>query len=74
MLAFNRKDGKLTAYALGCGYIEREAARLGGDVTLYSEHGCYHVREWDAITGRREWLSFRLLADARKAFAHAQSH
>ena len=72
-VSFNRKDGKLTAYALACGYIQREAAHLGGEVTLYHEGACYHVRTWDVTTGRREWLTFRLLEDARKAYRQARA-
>lgn len=54
------KDGKLTAYAFACGYVES----LGG-FTLYREHGIYHVRGFGG-SAVRHWLTVRTLSKARK--------
>ena len=63
----------ITAYELYGGYCDKAEAKRGGTVTLWREHGVYHVREWDRETGRREWNSFRTLAPARQAFRRAAS-
>ena len=71
--AFYTKSGALTAYALGCGYVEqfnmtRHSVNLS--VSLWHEHDCYHVRahEFDG-RGRLEWQAFGgRLGEARKAF------
>lgn len=67
------KRGRLTSYGLACGYVETKA---DGPlvVTLWREHGAYHVRARNERSGRRAfWESFRLLADARKHYAHARA-
>jgi hypothetical protein len=61
----------ITAYELCCGCQDSAEAKDGGTVTIWREHGVYHVREWDRETGRREWNSFRTLAPARQAFRRA---
>ena len=56
--------GRLSAYALACGYIEQR-----GNVKLWHEHGCYHVRLWVRETGQRDWRSMRTLTEARKTMS-----
>lgn len=69
---FRNKSG-LTAYALGCGYIQRaELKTLINDsrIDLYHEGACYHVRGYDfKESGRLLWECFESLAEARKAWA-----
>jgi hypothetical protein len=68
MPQFYTRTGRLTPYALACGYAERITPDEV-QVTLWQEHGAYHVRAHDFAAGRRiEWLSFTTLAAAREAF------
>jgi hypothetical protein len=65
---FYTKSGRLTKYALGCGYVEVEW-KNGIQIKLWHEHGCFHVRKHDFINNNRVfWESFRRLKDARKLF------
>lgn len=62
------RNGRLTNYALACGYVER---RYSGHerITLWKEHHVFHVRGTERHTGKRTfWLSFDKLSDARKCF------
>lgn len=68
---FYTKEGRLTSYALGCGYIER--VKLDGIcTTLWAEANVYHVRQHDFGTdrGRVFWDVFdgNQLRQARKRF------
>jgi hypothetical protein len=58
----------LSAYELACGYIQR-IEKKGVVVTLWREHGVYHVRAHEYSKGRIQWNTFRLLKDAHKSFA-----
>lgn len=40
---FYRKDGRLTAYALHCGYVQKYKTHEG-ELQLYCEHLAYHVK------------------------------
>lgn len=45
---FYTKTGKLTPYALSCGYIEIQRSADGQKIArLYAEHGIYHVSAYD---------------------------
>lgn len=60
--------GRLTSYALACGYTE---SRYIGDVrvSLLHEHGVYHVRAHDYGAGKRKfWEAFNKVGEARKCF------
>jgi hypothetical protein len=70
MPVIHNKRGRLTAYGLACGYIEQHSTPLGR-ITLWQEHGTYHVREWLNEQGRTFWHSFPTLTAARKDFAAA---
>jgi len=71
MIALADKRGRVTAYGLACGYVETKSGH-GRDVTLWREHGTYHVRATDTETRARVfWDSFATLADARKRYAGA---
>lgn len=62
------KAGRLTHYALACGYIEEHEAD-GIQTTLWLEHSAYHVRRHDFNTHTRLlWNSFATLTAARKYF------
>lgn len=64
--------GRLTAYALACGHVEsKEYGQT--HITLWSEHGQFHVRAHDRGAGRRFWLSFHTLAEARRHFDYAEA-
>jgi hypothetical protein len=65
---FKTKTGRLTPYALACGYIERkENDNLRLD--LWHEGACFHVRAHDfANHARIFWESFESLTQARKFF------
>ena len=65
---FHNSYGRLTAYALACGYVESKD--LGAvHLSLWSEHGVFHVRAHNRGEGRRVfWESFRTLTDARRHY------
>jgi hypothetical protein len=66
--AFVTATGRLTAYALACGYLERHE-QDGVRTTLWAEHGVYHVRQHDVRTNRRMfWGSFTTITDARRRY------
>ncbi len=62
-----------SAYSLACGAFERK--HYGPvQITLWKEHGTYHVRAHDFENHqRRFWESFRTLKEARKHFDHAEA-
>lgn len=67
---FKRKDGRLTAYALHCGYVQR-AYNYNGErkVELYCEHGMYHVRYFDYPMDEREWETFDTVNEAWRCYS-----
>lgn len=67
----NAKTGRITAYGFACGYIERHES-CGVAVTLWKEHGTYHVRAHGGNIGRIFWDSFPNLAAARKRYELAK--
>lgn len=56
---FYTATGKLTSYALACGYVER----LDNGWKLYRD-GCFHLQR-----SNREWLTFATLKEAQRAYA-----
>jgi hypothetical protein len=66
---FRTAAGRLTHYALACGYVET-FENEGRAVTLWHEGGpVFHVRAHDHNKGQRlEWETFERLADARRHF------
>jgi hypothetical protein len=72
-LTIHDSRGRLTAYGLSCGYIERK--KLGFiSVTLWREHDVYHVRAHDHDTGQRVlWDSFDTLFAARRYYDESES-
>lgn len=56
-MKLKRKDGKLTAYGLACGYVERYGD--AGIKLMRNGHGVYFVY------GPENCAPFRLLKDAR---------
>lgn len=75
---FRTLRGRLTRYALACGYIEQHDTnpanvREGQRVTLWQEHGALHVRAHDFTTGQRLfWDCPATLKAARKRFDAAK--
>lgn len=68
MANIHNKNGDLSAYGLGCGYIQSHNNH-GLNVTLWREHGAYHVRAHDFTTGKRMvWEVFGHLGPARKLY------
>lgn len=65
--SFHTKDGKLNAYAFSCGYVQEEEAEDGARVTLYREHGIYHVRGFNR-TGLHQWDTTTNLSHAQGIF------
>lgn len=67
------KSGHVSAYGFACGYVE-SVYHGRVNVTLWQEHGVYHVRAHDHGERRRVfWESFRLLSDARRHFDHGRA-
>ena len=68
MTVFNNASG-LTLYALSCGYVQEAESVINGRkirVTLWMEHGAFHVRAHDfTVEGRLDWVVENSLADAR---------
>lgn len=68
MNKFRNKAGRLTPYALACGYLE-QFERNGSRVTLWHEGGpLYHVRHHSDLHGRVFWDSFETITAARKRY------
>lgn len=61
---FHNNSG-LNAYALACGYVQIVHGVGREMVDLYIDHGCYHVRAYNADGERLEWVSEGYLSDAR---------
>ena len=60
-LSLKTKSGKLTAYGLSCGYIEKDRVT---DLAIWHQSGCYHVGGWFNDKHYRE--SFKTLSAARR--------
>ena len=73
---FKTAKGRLTPYALSCGYIERRALEgfADADVTLWHEGGpVFQVRAHDRETGTRLfWETTDTLGEARKVYDRAE--
>lgn len=76
--SFKTKTGRLTPYALACGYVElyetKPRETRGESLTLWHEGGpLYHVRQHNHDNGKRIfWDSFEKLSEARKRFDKAK--
>lgn len=72
-IKFYNRSGTLTAYALACGYIEREVYPEC-TVELFMEHAHYQVQLIATMPYRKiiDWESFDNLTDARRAFGKLQ--
>lgn len=74
------KRGRLAAYALACGYIERHTCPVKGsravrEVQLWREPACdvYHVRAHCFAKAKRLfWHSFKTVTEARTCFDKAK--
>ena len=67
---FYTKKGRLNAYALACGYIEK-VEHNGHRLTLYQDGGCglmTHVTHYSDQDGRIFWETFENITEARKRF------
>ena len=71
MLQILRKNGTPTAYGFACGYHAQrhpEGTHLV-TVTIWKEHGVFHVRAHDFTDQRRLcWNTFRLVNEAYRHF------
>lgn len=78
---FKDTDGRCTAYALACGYVDRyrvgdrgvwtldNPILSGRQVTLWWESCCYHVRHHDFERfGRISWSTHTNLRTARRYY------
>jgi hypothetical protein len=69
MTTLKTASGQLTRYALSCGYVEFSPTTASTVITLWREHGVYHVRAHNHETGQREaWRVFRTLTAARRFY------
>lgn len=70
---FYTKHGRLTRYALACGYVERVATPANMDdfksVTLIMEGSVIQVFVYERRTGRRSQFSTQSIAEARRVFS-----
>jgi hypothetical protein len=67
-MQLSTKHNRLTAYGLACGYVERQEA-IGRQVTLWREHGVYHVRAHDFREHKRlAWETYIHLHIAQRAY------
>ena len=65
---FKTKAGRLTPYALACGYIE-EKETAAARVQLWGDSGIYHVKAFDYQERKRVcWECFHTLAKARRFY------
>lgn len=68
MTEFKTKSGRLTRYALACGYLE-DAWVGETHAQLWMEHGVIHVRAFDHAKCREVmWKSWRTVTEARRDF------
>ena len=58
------KNGKLTGYAFGCGYVESKEKDDDNTLTLSKEHGAFHLRGF--LNGVHVWKCPDTLAVGRK--------
>jgi len=65
---FYTKTGKLSEYALACGYIE--SVELNGVIlTLEKDSACIHIKGYNNnIRDREFWDSYDTLTEARKEY------
>lgn len=63
-MKLHTKNGKLTAYAFACGYVERKEKDDDNRLTLSKEHGAFHLR--GLLNGVRVWECLETLAAGRK--------
>jgi len=63
---FYTKDGKLTAYALACGYVEKDITEANVKM-MFMEHNHYHVKHGQNGT-KLNWETFDKLSEARKYY------
>lgn len=74
MPKFKTAEGKLTDYALSCGYIEAFTHPLTNiRITLWKEHSAYHVTRAYFGSRRISWESFDTLGKARAYYAAHKS-
>lgn len=71
---FKTTKGRLTPYALACGYVETRTLAYsdGATVTLWHEHGAFHVRAHDKDSGRLFWATPETIQQARALFDMAE--
>lgn len=77
MATMLNKDGQLSLYALGCGYIQEHGDFLHGTCTrLWNEGGpCWHIRTTFNDPGKRVWDIAESLTEARRKFkAHIREY
>jgi hypothetical protein len=68
MSKFHTSKGWLTPYALACGYVEKRH-KGGMSITLWQEHGVYHVRAHShSLHKRILWQSMPKISDARRLY------
>lgn len=66
---FYTAKGRLTPYALACGYLETKGDLAGLTVSLEQDASVFHVKAYDyASKVRIAWDSFQTLGEARKAY------
>lgn len=73
---FRTAAGRLTGYALACGYIEKRQLQGYDDasVTLWLEHGALHVRAHDSANHcRLFWHCPESIGEARAFYDLAES-
>lgn len=66
---FTNKNGDLSLYAFGCGYIQEYGNFVNGVCTrLYKDGGpCWHIRT-TGLNGGSVWEVKETLTDARKEY------
>ena len=65
---FKNANGDLSRYALACGYVQKREVSPGIEVSLWREHGVYHVRAHDFENGRRVFWRSGKLTECRKIY------
>lgn len=73
MPKFKTARNELTAYAFACGYMQSRTLPDGAYITLWQEHGTYHVRAHNKARGRIFWDSFSSLKEAKNRYRQALS-
>lgn len=61
------RDGRTpSVYGFALGAVQKFELDANNRVTLEQQHGCYHIKSFEA--GKHFWISHRFIKDARATY------